>query len=100
RNLITETITTVATRTKTGTEQMIRTSQKVSILSAWVEPALGNQLMSSPRTIPMIDAMTPRTTARITVGLSEASLPRSMSARILCPGRDGRHIAFARLLAG
>jgi hypothetical protein len=97
---MTETITTVETSTKIGTEQMIRTSQKVSILSACVESAGGNQLITSPRTIPMIDAMTPSTTARMTVGRRDASLPRSMSARILCPGRDERHIARSCLLEG
>ena len=59
---MTEKMMTVVTRTNTGTETMTRTSQSVSILSAWVESAAGNQSMASPSAIPNAEAMTPTTT--------------------------------------
>ncbi len=54
--------TTVVTRTNTGTEQMINTSQNVSIGPACFDPCVGNQSMTSPRMIPKIDAIRPTTT--------------------------------------
>ena len=59
--------TTTVTRTKTGTETMTRTSQRVSILSACVESAGGNQWMLSPRAIPSAVATTPTPTILPTV---------------------------------
>ena len=53
----TEKRTTTVTRTKIGTEQMIRTSQSVSIFLACVEAGGGNQSMTSPSAMPMADAI-------------------------------------------
>ena len=69
RNSITEKQTTTVTRTKTGTEAMMRTSQSVSILSACVESAGGNQSIVRPIAMPIAVAMTPTTTICWTVRL-------------------------------
>ena len=61
RKSMTEKRTTIVTSTNTGTEAMTRTSQSVSILSAWVESAAGNQSMASPRAMPDAEAITPTT---------------------------------------
>ena len=57
------------TSTKTGTVAMMRTSQSVSILSACVESAGGNQWMLSPIAMPTAEAMTPTMTICWTVRL-------------------------------
>ena len=53
---------TTATSTNTGTDAMTRTSQSVSILSAWIESAAGNQWIDRPSAMPIAEAMTPTTT--------------------------------------
>ena len=58
----TEKPTTTVTSTNIGTDAMIRTSQSVSIFSAWVEPCSGNQSIRSPMAMPMADATTPTPT--------------------------------------
>ena len=50
---------TVMTSTKTGTEQIRRTSYSVSILCAAVSADVGNQWMFRTIAMPMIDATTP-----------------------------------------
>ena len=59
RNFHTQKRTTTSTSTKTGTEAMIRTSNSVSMSSAWVEATLGNQLIDSATAMPIADATTP-----------------------------------------
>ena len=60
----------------------------------------GNQLIASPSDDPDDRCDDAEDDRAITVGRSEASLPRSMSARILCPARDERHIASAAVPSG
>jgi hypothetical protein len=62
RKFRTEKQMTTVTSTKTGTETMSRTSHSVSIPSACVDDAGGNQSISSPMTTPMTDAISPTTT--------------------------------------
>ncbi len=69
RNSSTEKHTTTVTSTKIGTDAMMRTSQKVSILSAWVESAGGNQWMTRPIAMPTAVAITPTMTICWTVRL-------------------------------
>ena len=91
----TEKRTTVVTRTNTGTETMIRTSQSVSILSAWVDAGAGNQSMASPRAMP-----TPRRSPRRrhlaqAAAVAPAATRSRSRAALLCHGpadktRSGR----------
>src|SRR5919206_474944 len=67
RKFRTEKQITTVTSTKIGTEAMIRTSHSVSILSACVEAAFGNQLMIRPRAMPTAEAMMLTTTICATV---------------------------------
>src|SRR5215213_4641775 len=63
--------TITITSTKTGTEKISRTSQSVSTFSAWVEACGGNQSISSPRPIPISEAISPiATSSRVCAGLS------------------------------
>ena len=49
--------TTVTTSTKIGTETISRTSQSVSIGSACVDAAAGNQSIAAPSAMPIADAI-------------------------------------------
>ncbi len=69
RNSMTAKLTMTVTSTKTGTVAMMRTSQRVSILSACVESAGGNQWIVRPMAMPIAVAMTPTTTICWTVRL-------------------------------
>src|SRR4051794_13114631 len=75
--------TTVVTRTNTGTEQMISTSQNVSIFLACSDPCVGNQSMTSPRAMPSTDAMRPTITICVMVRRPPRPPRGSTSARVL-----------------
>src|SRR3954451_447871 len=63
RNLHTLYSTTVITRTKIGTETMMRTSDSVSIFLPSAEAWGGNQLISRPSAMPSADAIAPMTSS-------------------------------------
>src|SRR5918992_3938191 len=62
--------------TNTGTDAMIRTSQSVSTVSAWVEAWVGNQSMIRPR-------MTPRTEATRPIAISSLKWLRLSSPAMI-----------------
>src|SRR3954451_12279702 len=109
RNFSAANRTTVVTRTNTGTEQMISTSQNVSIFLACSDPCVGNQSMTSPRAIPRTDAMRPTTTICLMVRRPPRPPRGSASARVLsspiarrsyAPGVTTRNADARRMTSG
>ena len=79
--------TTTITSTKTGTEQMIRTSQRVSICLPSSVACVGNQSISRPSAMPMTDAISPIATQLPDV----AAALRRASCSLRCPSALPTH---------